>query len=68
MIRYALLGIAAAFLLTAAGATVVTAAFMPNGGQNAHYGHAQAAKPAYVKGMMMKNCLDNQSECSLVVW
>jgi hypothetical protein len=62
MMRTAIL----AALLVAAGATAVTAALAPSGFSVGHYG--QTGKPAYVKGAILKNCLENQGECALVVY
>jgi hypothetical protein len=68
MLRTALPGVTAAILLLAAiGATAVTAALAPNAASADHYSHAQAGKPAYFKGAILKHCLDNQGECALVV-
>jgi hypothetical protein len=65
MLRTVILGaIAAIALLAVLGATVVIAGLDPSAG---HYSHAQANKPAYLKGAIHKNCLDSQGECTLVV-
>jgi hypothetical protein len=65
MPRKAILGvIAAVAILAAIGATAVIAGLDPSAG---HYSHTQASRPAYLKGSIQKNCLDNQGECALVV-
>lgn len=65
MLRTAILGVTAAIaILAAIGASAVIAGLDPSAG---HYSHAQANKPAYLKGSILKNCLDNQGECALVV-
>lgn len=68
MFRTALPGVAAAIVVVAAiGATVVIASLAPNAASAGHYNHAQASKPAYAKGAILKHCLGNQGECTLVV-
>lgn len=61
MTRIAILAV----ILVAVGATAVTAALAPYSLSAGHYG--QIGKPAYAKGAILKNCLDNQAECALVV-
>jgi len=55
-----------AVLLVAVAATAVAATLVPSGLSSGHYG--QIGKPAYDKGAILKNCLDNQGECAPVVY
>jgi len=65
MLRNIILGVTAAALLVAIGATAVTAGFAPENA--APYGQMQANRTAYDKGAMLKNCTGSQGECALIV-
>ena len=54
-----------AALLVAAGATAVLA-LAPSAPTVGHY--SQTIKPTHIKSAVLKNCLENQNECALVVY
>lgn len=63
MIRNAILGIAAVAVLGATAAIFIGA---PTTASAGHYSQG-INKPAYVKGSILRHCLDNQGECALIV-
>jgi hypothetical protein len=67
MFRIAILGFTAAALVAVLAATATTTAFGPTAAPAGHYVHVQANKAAYVKGAMVRNCLGDQAECTLIV-
>jgi hypothetical protein len=66
MIRNTIFGVAAAAIFAAAGGALVSASLASTTASASHSGYIASNKPAYIKGGIAKNCLDNQGECGLI--
>ncbi|MGE3990110.1 hypothetical protein [Pseudorhodoplanes sp.] len=67
MIRNAILGIAAAVIMFAAAATLVSTTIYSASASASHSVYGAVNKPSYLKGAIAKHCLDNHGACALVV-